>query len=103
MSRVVPGESSGCRYQTNGPYGAILIDLDRAGEQDFRSRLRAESQRTFPNLERVPALGDQAYLYGRTSLAVLSGGAVLRVGAQSYELDGPAVLRALAELALARL
>jgi len=102
MSRLT-GETSGCLYRTNGPYGAIVVDLDRGGEAEFRNRLQEESQRTYPNVELVSRLGDQAYLDDRTSLAVLSGRAVLWVGTQFVQPDAPAVLRALAELALARL
>ena len=80
-----------------------MVDLDRGGEAEFRNRLQEESQRTYPNVELVSRLGDQAYLDDRTSLAVLSGRAVLWVGTQFVQPDAPAVLRALAELALARL
>lgn len=100
---MVTGENSGCLYRTDGPYGAIVVDLNRSGEQEFRNRLQEEAQATYPNVELVSGLGDAAYLDGRTELLVLSGGAELEVATQFYQPDGPAVLRRLAKIALAAL
>lgn len=96
-------EKSGCLYRTDGPYGAILVDLDRSGEQEFRDFVDEASRGEHGSAEVVSHLGDEAYLFGRASLSVLSGEAVVHVGTQNYRLDGPAVLRSLAELALKRL
>jgi hypothetical protein len=92
-----------CLYRTNGPYGAIVVDLTRDDADDFHARLADESAKEFPNVELVPGLGDEAALYGRTSLVVLLGDDVLSLGTQFYELDGPAVLRSLAAIAVTRI
>jgi hypothetical protein len=54
-------------------------------------------------VELVPGLGEEAYLDGPNGLFVLSDGTVLFVGTQFIQPDSPAVLRALAEIALAPL
>ena len=109
VQKVEPGtsmktlEKSGCLYRTDGPYGAIVVDLDRSGAQELRARLEQEADQEHPNVEIMSGLSNEAYLFGRTGLTVLSGVAVVSVGTQYHRPDGPAVVRSLAELALTRL
>ena len=97
-------EKAGCLYRTDGPYGAIVVGMDVTGIARFQAWLEREARPEAHNIvERVFGLGDEAYLIGRGSLSVRKGPVVFHVGTQYLRLDGPAVLRALAEIALPRL
>jgi hypothetical protein len=96
-------EKAGCLYRTEGPYGAIVVDVDVSGGARFDDWLEREARPEAHNIvERVPGLGDEAYLIGRSGLSVRKGPVVFHVGTQYFALDGPAVLRGLAEIALTR-
>ena len=85
-----------------GGTGRSSSTCNRSGERKLHDLLRVEAQRTYPNVERVLDLGDEAYLWGRTELSVVSGDTVVWVGAQFYQRDAPAVLYVLAQIGLAR-
>jgi hypothetical protein len=57
---------------------------------------------TVVSLVTVPRLGDEAALFGRTSLSVVVGADVVVVAMRNYTLDAPPVLRSLAEIAVER-
>lgn len=93
---------AGCIYWTDGPFGAIVVDLTRDAAEAFDATLREESRQEYTNVELVHGLGDEAFLDARSGLVVLVGNDVVDVGTQKYAVDGPAVLRSLAETALTR-
>jgi hypothetical protein len=93
---------AGCIYWTDGSFGAIVVDLTRDAAEGFHARLREESQQKYPNIELVHGLGDAAFLDARTALVILAGDDVVDVATQKYAVDGPALLRSLAEIALTR-
>lgn len=100
---MVTGAQAGCIYKSDGPYGAIVVALSRPGGEAFKSRLQQTLDGPQNVVDLIPGLGDEAYLAGRTDLFVLSGGTVIEISTQLYQPDGSAVLRQLAEIALARL
>ncbi len=91
-----------CAYEADRPYGAIIVSIDRDGERALHREVEELARDPHQIVEGVPGLGDEAYLTGRTGLAVLESGDVVTVGTQYYTPDGPAVLRQLAALALSR-
>jgi hypothetical protein len=102
ISRVTL-EKSGCLYRTDGPFGAIVVDMDVSGGARFDDWLEREARpEAHYVVEHVSGLGDEAYLIGRTGMFVRKGSAVFHVGSDYLPPDGPAVLRALAEIALPR-